>query len=80
MRRKTCPAQIKKKKKKKQSLDYRFFFYSFALVGFSLIAAACGELFSVECRRADGGGFRDKNGNGCGEHVFQKEGGAQGDV
>ena len=24
--------------------------------------------------------FRDKNGNGCGEHLFQKEGGAQGDV
>ena len=29
---------------------------------------------------ADGGGFHDNNVNGCGEHVFQKEGGAQGDV
>ena len=25
-------------------------------------------------------GFRDTNGNGCGEHVFQKEGGTQGDL
>ena len=33
-----------------------------------------------KCRRADGGGFRDKKENGRGEHVFQKEGGAQGDV
>ena len=33
-----------------------------------------------KCRRADAGGFRDKNGNGCGEHVFKKEGGTQGDL
>ena len=33
-----------------------------------------------KCRRADGGGFRDNNGNVCGEHVLQKEGGTQGDV
>ena len=32
-----------------------------------------------EGNRGDGG-FRDKNGNGCVEHIFQKEGGAQGDV
>ena len=36
--------------------------------------------YGDKARNADGGGFRDKNGNGCGEHVFQKEGGAQGDV
>ena len=33
-----------------------------------------------KCRTVDGGRFRDKNGNGCGEHEFQKEGVAQGDA
>ena len=36
--------------------------------------------YGDKARNADSGGFRDNNGNGCGEHVFQKEGGAQGDV
>ena len=35
---------------------------------------------NAEGQMPDGGGFRDKNGNGCGEHVFKKEGGTQGDV
>ena len=33
-----------------------------------------------KCSKADRGGFRDKNGNDCGEHVYQKEGGTQADV
>ena len=39
-----------------------------------------GDNYGEKCRRADAGGFRDNNGNGCGEHVFQKEGGSQGDL
>ena len=35
---------------------------------------------NAEGQNADGGGFRDKNGNGCDEHIFQKQGGAQGDL
>ena len=36
--------------------------------------------YGDKARRADAGGFRDKNGNGYGEHVFQKEGGTQDDL
>ena len=39
-----------------------------------------GGYIGEKCRRTDGGGFRDTNGNGCVEHIFQKEGGAQADV
>lgn len=36
--------------------------------------------YGEKCRKSDGGEIQKKDGNSCGEHIFQEEGEVEGDI